>query len=214
MGLWDGLKEILRQGIVFFFNLTDSYGVAIILLTIAIRLVLLPFTFSQMRATQRMQALQPEINRLQQKYKNEPRKLNEETLKLWQKNKVNPMSGCLPLLIQMPFFVAFFQVLDKFSYLPGKEGFLWLPHLGKMDPLYIIPVLVGATTFWQTKISTPNSNDPTQRSMLIVMPVLLAWMTARFASGLGVYWLATTLFSIVQQYLTPKAPLRKGEAGS
>jgi len=207
------LTDIMWQGLEFFFRLTGSYGLAIIFLTLVVRVVLLPFTFSQMRSIRRMQELQPEIKKIQEKYKKDPQRLNQETMALWRKNKVNPLSGCLPLLLQFPFLIALFRVLQFYDYAAAAQ-FLWIQNLGAPDSTYILPILAAVTTFWQSRISTmpTGSGDSSQRTMLYIMPLFIAWISTRYAAGLSVYWVMSNVFAIVQQYLTPS--LKASPAGS
>jgi len=209
--LWAWLLEVMRQSLEFFFNLTGSNGLAIILMTVVIRIILLPLTFSQTRSMQKIQELQPELKNIQQKYKNDPQRANRETVELWKKHKVNPMAGCLPLLLQFPILIALYQVLRVFEY-PGSPRFLWIPDLAAPDKV-VLPILAAVTTYWQTKITT-TGNDPSQKSMLIFMPLLVGWFAMSFPAGLSLYWVVSNLFGIAQQYAMPKGLLRKGEASS
>lgn len=208
------LTGIMREGMNTFFQWSGSYGVAIILLTILIRVVLVPFTLSQMRMTRKMQELQPELKRLQEKFKKDPQRLNQETMALWKRARVNPLSGCLPLLLQFPFLIALFNVLQQFNY-AAQPSFLWLADLSKADGTYLLPILAAVTTWWQSKITAmPGQNDPTQRTMTVAMPLMIGWMATRFASGLSLYWVVSNLLGVVQQYLMVRPAPRpaKGEA--
>lgn len=207
------LTDLMRQGMDLFYSFTGGYAIAIILLTVAVRVVLLPFTISQIRATQKMQELQPKIKEIQKKYKNDPQRINRETMELWKKHKVNPLAGCLPLLLQFPFLIAFFQVLQSYEYV-GPAGFLWVSHLARPDPIGL-PVLAAVTTWWQMKITpTGGGAEGSQRMMAMTMPILIGWMSTKFASGLALYWVVSNLFSIAQQYLsTGKRVAAKGESG-
>jgi YidC/Oxa1 family membrane protein insertase len=136
------LIDIMRQGMDFFFQLTGNYGVAIIFLTLIIKLITLPLTFSQTKQMKKMQDLQPKIKAIQEKHKNSPEKANKETMALWKENKVNPASGCLPLLLQLPFFIAFFNVINNYVYI-GSTQFLWIQDITMPDPYYIMPISGG-----------------------------------------------------------------------
>lgn len=186
--------------------MTNSYGLAIILLTIGIRLALWPLTYSQAVSMRKMQKLQPQIEKLNQKYKNNREKLNEETMKLWKENGVNPAAGCLPVFVQLPFLYAIFVLLRNYEF-ETNASFLWIPSLAQPDPLYILPVLAGLATFWQSKITMVpgnSANQATQQMLLYFMPVFIAWITIQFPAGLGLYWFITSLFSVGQQYFIPK----------
>ncbi|MEW6724987.1 MAG: YidC/Oxa1 family membrane protein insertase [Bacillota bacterium] len=200
------LGSIMEAGLRFFYGIIPNWSVAIILLTIAIRVVLLPLTVSQMRSSQIMAKLQPKIKEIQEKYKKDPTRLNLETQNLWRENKVNPFSGCLLTLIQFPFLIAFFQMLRGFDF--GGAGFLWVKNLAQPDP-YVLPILAAVTSYWQMKVATP-SQDPSTRWMNFMFPVLIGWMSRSFAAGLTLYWVVSNLFTVAQQFVMP-APVRKTE---
>lgn len=190
-----------------------SYGLAIIALTFLIRVVILPLTASQTRAMKKMQELQPEVQKLQKKHKKDPQRLNQETMALWREHKVNPLSGCLPVLIQLPVLWAFFTVLRDFDF-RGDPGFLWIADLSVPDALYVLPVLAGLTTFWQTRMTTPTAAEGTQRMMLYFMPAFLGWLSMQFPAGLALYWVASNVFSIGQQYYLDWADRRDTAEGA
>ncbi len=203
------IADFLNIILTFFYNLTGNYGVAIILLTILTRIVTLPLTNKQMASAKAMQELQPEIKKLQEKYKNDKNKLNEETMELWKKHKVNPAAGCLPLIVQFPILIAIFQLLQDPSRLEAagivNTQFLFL-NMTLPDPTYILPVLAGATTFLQQKLMM---TDKSQQAMLYVMPVMLLVFSIRFQAGLVLYWVVGNLLSIGHHYLLNK-PAAKG----
>ena len=146
-----------------------------------------------------MQAIQPEMQKIQKKYKNDPQKLREEMGKLYKENGASPLSGCLPLLIQMPFLISIYYALQGFSYDPAHESFLWLESLAVPDETYILPILSAASTFiisWQT---TPKDAPSNQKTMLLMMPVMIGWMSLNFPSGLVIYWIVCNLYQLVQQ---------------
>ncbi|GAB6877384.1 YidC/Oxa1 family membrane protein insertase [Thermaerobacter litoralis] len=210
--LWQWFVAVIERGLEWSRAATGSAGLSIILFTVLVRLVLLPLTFSQMRSMQRMQALQPEVERIQKKYKNNPQKANEAIMKLWRENNVNPASGCLPLLIQFPILYALFLALRTFS----SGSFLWIPDLRHPDPFFVLPILAGVTTYFQMKTSMTTA-QPQQRTMLILMPAMLTFFAWSFPAGLALYWVTSNLFSIVQQVLMNRqpapAPAGKGKAG-
>lgn len=199
------LSDLMVFVLNYFYDLTSSYGISIILLTLVIKFILFPLMHTQTKSMGAMQAIQPKIKGLQEKYKSDPKKLNQEMAKLYKENKVNPAAGCLPLLIQLPFLFALFKVLQTYSYDIDKAGFLWLSNLGNPDPYYILPVLVGVTTYLQQKL-TPGANQggQSQKTMLMMMPLLIGFMSMRFPAGLSLYWAVSNLFTIVQTYLMVK----------
>lgn len=140
-----------------FNDLIGSYGLSILIVTVIIRLLLLPLTIKQMKSSKAMQALQPELKKLQEKYKNNQQKLQEETMKLFQKHNVNPMSGCLPLMIQLPVLIAFYQAIMRNEHI-AQSDFLWM-QLGQADPWLVLPILAALTTYLQS-VATGMGNNP------------------------------------------------------
>nr|MBO2477214.1 hypothetical protein [Bacillota bacterium] len=208
MRLIEFFEGILLQLLVFFADLTKSSGLAIILLTIFIRLVLYPLTLSQSKSLAAMRELQPKMEELQRKYKDKPQEYQRKLMELYQEHKINPLGGCLPVLVQLPFLWALFRVLQDFP-LEQRQFLLW--DLAEKDPFYILPVLSGVTTYAQMRMTA--TGDPTQRAMLLIMPVFLMWISAQFDAGLVLYWVVSNLFSIGQQYLINKqlAAAKKGD---
>ena len=203
------LQGIMKQIMDFFYSYTNSYGVAIILITVLIKLILVPFSFMQINSMKKMQELAPMQKKLQEKYKNDKERLNMEIMKLYQDNKVNPMGGCLPLFIQFPFIIALFRLLQTYNF--GDAGFLWIKSLSKPDSTYILPLLAAGTTYLQTKLATPPGQDNPNASMNIIMPLLIGWMSLKFASGLALYWVVSNIMQILQQLLfaRPQLPSRR-----
>lgn len=193
------LSDLMAQGIEFFFALTGNYGLAIIMLTVIIRVVLLPLTQMQVRSMRKMREISPQLEELNKKYKGNQQKLNEETVALWRKHKINPMAGCLPLLLQFPFLIALFRLLHEYPY-QGAASFLWLEHLGRPDPYYILPVLAAVTTYFQSKVASGGPQEGAQQTMLYAMPVMIGWFSTRFASGLSLYWVIGNVFGIAEHY--------------
>lgn len=230
--LWSSLGDIFANMIVFFYSFTHNYGIAIILMTVIIRVILYPLMQKQMVSMREMQKIQPLMKEVQAKYKNDKERLNKELMALYKEHKVNPMSGCLPLLIQMPILILLFQVLREFKgkiyeVYQGFPGFLpfWLKDLSLPDQLIhlpgdgifgiqyigIMPLLIGASMFYQQKMTTATSpskdggsSEQTQKMMTVMMPLLIAFMSFSLPSGLTLYWLTSTLLGIGQQYLINK----------
>ncbi|MDN5325329.1 MAG: YidC/Oxa1 family rane protein insertase [Moorella sp. (in: firmicutes)] len=212
------LVDFLSQSIQFLYNITKAvgipnYGLAIILFTIAVKVILYPLTYRQLRSMRRMQELQPKIQELQKKYKNNPQKAQQAMMELYQKEKVNPLGGCLPLLIQMPILYALFSSLRSFfnpalnpTVNMAHANFLWISNLGQPDP-YILPVLVAIGTFFQQKVSmVSGGQDQTQKTMLFVMPLIIGWMSRNFSAGLSLYWVTFSLMGILEQWLARRQP--------
>ena len=201
------LADLLSAGITAFHAWTGNYGLAIILLTVFVRVVLLPLTWSGARSMAHMQALGPEIEELRKRYKNDPQKLNQAQVELWRQHKVNPLSGCLSVIVEFPIVIALFQVLRDYQY-TGAAGFLWVPNLSLPDPLHILPVLAAAATYWQARISTPPSTGGNETMTLVSLamgPAMMLYFTWKYSAGLGLYWTVSTILRAMQQYLIPRA---------
>lgn len=203
------LVDIMKQLMDFMFLYTKSYGLAIIGITILIKIVLLPFSLQQFHSMKKMQEIAPLQKKLQEKYKNDKEKLNREIMKLYQENKVNPMGGCLPLLIQFPFIIALFRLLQTYNF--GRAGFLWIKDLGLPDTTYILPILAAVTTYITSKTATPPNTENPNNSMNIVMSIFIGWMSVKFASGLALYWVVSNIVQILQQLIImrPPAPVKE-----
>lgn len=210
----------MQQMLTWFLEVTGSYGLAIILLTVAVRVVILPLTIYQTKAMKKMQEVQPLMKEIQEKYKDQPEKMNQEMMALYKNFGVNPFSGCLPLLIQMPFLYAIFAVLQNFK--PADLGFaanfLWMADLGVKDPTYILPILTVASMFLQSWL-TMAGNDQNQKIMMYLMPLMFGYITFNMPAGVVLYWVISTVFGLVQQAIYPgfprfKAAGAKGEAGA
>lgn len=186
-----------------FYGLTHSYGLAIILLTVAVRIVIIPLYHGQLRYMRKMQELQPEMKRLQAKYKGEPQKLNQEMMDLYKRVGTNPLSGCLPMVVQLPILYALYDGLIRFHWV-GSTAFLWIPNLAHPDPIYILPVLVAGTTLWQTLVTMPRGTVEKSQQLItyVMMPALLLYVSLRYASALSLYWVVAALFTIAQSYIS------------
>ncbi len=182
-------------------SFTRSYGWAIIILTIIIKIVLYPLTLKSFKSMKELQKIQPLMKEVQQKYKGDKQKLNQELMKLYSEHKINPMGGCLPMLLQIPILFALYKVFYQaieLRHTPFHIVGTWLPDLSAMDPYYITPVLMGASQFVMQKM-TPTAGDPMQQKMMLIMPVIFTFMFLSFPSGLVIYWLISNVLSIAQQ---------------
>jgi len=203
--LWQAFVSWFSDVINLMYNLTvkigvPSYGLAIIFMTLAIKLVLFPLTQKQLKSMRTMQEIQPKIKILQERYGDNKAKFNEEVMKLYQRYNVNPLGGCLPLLIQMPILIAFYQSLFNFKFVESSHaGFLWIPNIGEPDPYYLLAVIAALTTYIQSKLSMTQSNDTSQKMMLYIMPVMIAFMAIKMPAGLPLYWVIFNILSIAQQ---------------
>lgn len=200
----DFLSNIMQTALTFFYNLTKSagfpsYGIAIIFLTVAIKMALYPLTVKQVKSMKAMQELQPKLKELQEKYKGNPEKLQKEMGNLYKEAGVNPLSGCLPLLVQMPFLIAIFFAIRDFHYEEQYQSFLWLSNLAQPDPTYILPVLSAATTWIQSK-QTMTEATQQNKMMLIFMPLFIGYISLTFPGGLVLYWVVSNVIQIAQQW--------------
>lgn len=187
----------------FFYKFMGNYGWAIVLLTIIIRIPFTPLMTKSQKAMKKMQELQPKIAELREKYKKDPQKMQKELMGLYKKHKVNPMGGCLPILLQIPVFIALYNVLLKAIELRGAPFVWWIKDLSAKDPYYILPIVMGLTMVIQQKM-TPSSMDPMQAKMMMILPIVFTFMFLTFPSGLVLYWLVNNIFGIVQQYYVNK----------
>ncbi|HVB10361.1 MAG TPA: YidC/Oxa1 family membrane protein insertase [Bacillota bacterium] len=209
MAAWTALLNAFTAWIEWTHGLVGSYGLAIVIVTIIIRAALWPLTQAQVRSMRRMQELQPEVQRLQTKFKGDRERLNQETMRLWRENHVNPTSGCLPMILQLPILWAIYRVLEGFHY-TGPTGFLWLKSLSVQDPTFVLPIVGGLTTYWQTRISTVQQNNPQGQMMTYIMPLFIAYIFWRLPAGVAVYWVISNLFSVAQQYAVGGPPRPRG----
>jgi YidC/Oxa1 family membrane protein insertase len=189
-----------------------SYGLAIIAITIVIKLLFWPLTQASTRSMKRMQALQPQMKAIQEKYKEDPAKMNKKVMEFMKENKVSPLGGCLPLLLQIPVFIGFFQMVQSAIELRGAS-FLWVCDLSRPDTLFVIPginfnvnplpLLMGGTMLWQASLTPPSPGmDPAQQKIMKYMPLIFLFMLYNYSAGLTLYWTVQNLLSIAQMKLT------------
>jgi len=215
---WPGISHIakaLLYVLVFFNKYINNYGVSIILLTILVKILFWPLTHKSYKSMKEMQKLQPIMAKIREKYKNDKQKMNTEMMSLYKTYKVNPLSGCLPMLIQLPVFFALFRVLGSSIELRHAPFMLWINDLSAPDRLFNFPfsiplmapphgipvltLLMGASMFLQQKM-TPTPGDPAQAKMMMFLPIIFTFMFINFPSGLVLYWLINNVLSIGQQY--------------
>ncbi len=219
------LEGFISQLIQFFYQVSlnlgvASYGLAIILFTITIKLILVPLTLKQARAMKVMQELQPKMQEIQKKYKNNPQKSQQLIMELYKENNANPFSGCWPILIQMPILFALFRALRVFfdpvhapAYVNLQHaGFLWIQNLGNPDP-YILPVLVAVGTFLQQKLTAGAAmqQNPNQKMLLYFMPLFIGWISRTFPAALALYWLMYSIGGIAEQWIIRRPSNKKEE---
>jgi YidC/Oxa1 family membrane protein insertase len=204
--IFSPIESLLRFVLESLFAITSaagfaSYGWAIILLTIIVKMALYPLTVKQVKSMKAMQELSPKMKKIQEKYKDNPQVMQQKIGALYKDAGVNPLAGCLPLLIQMPILMGMYYSLYNFSYpTPESAYFLWMTSMSDPDPLYILPVLSALTTFLQQKMTTTDSNNPQMKMMMFIMPLFIGWISINFPSGLVLYWVTMNVVQIVQQW--------------
>jgi YidC/Oxa1 family membrane protein insertase len=191
-------------------NVVANYGWAIILLTIVIKIILLPLTHNSMKSMKRMQELNPKVQSIRDKYRTKlkdkqgkpnlevQRKMNDEVMAVYKTAGVNPVGGCIPMLLQMPILFAFFNLLTAAVELRNAPWMLWILDLSSKDPYYVLPIVMGATQWLQVRMA-PQSGDPMQRRMFELMPIIMTVMFIGVPSGLVLYWLTNNVLTILQQ---------------
>lgn len=197
--------------------LGGNYGWGIIGVTVLVRLVLLPLMIKQTKSTKAMQAIQPEMQALKEKYASKDavtqQKLQQETMALFQKHGVNPLAGCLPLLIQMPILIGIYHAIMRTTAI-AEDSFLWF-DLGDKDPYFILPLVAGVTTFLQQKMMMAGQeNNPQMAMMLWLMPIMIVVFAINFPAALSLYWVVGNIFMIVQTYFIKGPDLKKNATGN
>ncbi|MFT4416908.1 YidC family membrane integrase SpoIIIJ [Fredinandcohnia humi] len=217
-GVWNKYFVYPLSWLITYFAelLGESYGLAIIVVTLLIRFVLLPLMIKQTKSSKAMQAIQPELQKLREKYSSKDQatqqKLQQETMQLFQKHGVNPLAGCFPLLIQMPILIGFYHAIMRTREI-AEHNFLWF-DLGEADPFYILPLVAGVTTFIQQKITMIGmENNPQMTMMLWLMPIMIVVFAISFPAALSLYWVVGNIFMIVQTLLI-KGPDLKAASGN
>ena len=193
----------LLISIKFLDSYVHNYGIAIIILTILIKIIFWPLGNKSYKSMKEMQKLQPKIAELREKYKNDKAKLSQETMALYKTHKVNPLGGCLPMVIQIPVFFGLYKALMYSIELRHAPFCWWIQDLSAKDPYYITPIIMGATMLIQQKMS-PSMGDPMQQKIMMLMPVVFTFLFVSFPSGLVIYWLFQNVLSIGQQYYINK----------
>lgn len=199
-GWFDVLAKPMYWILEMFFRWTSNWGWAIIMLTVLAKVILYPLSHKGFKSMQKLQKLQPHMKRIQEAYKGDREKMNQEMLTLYREHKVNPLGGCMPMVIQIPIFFALYKVLLESIELKGADFILWIHDLSLKDPYYVTPVLMGGTMLLQQWMP-PAVGDPMQRKIMMFMPVIFTVMFLSFPAGLVLYWLVNNILSIAQQWL-------------
>lgn len=212
--LFSPIVDVLGVVLLYFHNtLGAPWWLSIALLTVVIRTLLFPLTVKQVKSMRAMQDLKPEMDRIRAQYRDNRQKQQEETMKLYQERKVNPLGGCLPILVQMPIFIGIFYVIREFGgyrigdrVVPPKfesfheGGILWFQNLSAPDPLYLLPVISALTMLAATEITAKNV-DPQQRWLMRLLPIGITVFLFNFPAGLFVYWITSNLVTLAQNYI-------------
>ncbi|MGE4469317.1 MAG: membrane protein insertase YidC [Desulfovibrio sp.] len=206
-GWFDFIAKPLLLFLVWLHQYVGNWGVAIIILTVIIKLIFWPLSQRSYKSMEQMKKIQPMAQKLREKYKDDKQRLNQETMQLYKTYKVNPAGGCLPMLVQIPVFFGLYKALlgaielrhaGFIDTLPFTD-MVWLADLSAKDPYYITPLIMGATMFLQ-QLMTPTTGDPTQKKIMYIMPVVFTFLFLQFPAGLVVYWLCNNVLSIAQQW--------------
>ncbi len=206
-GWFSVIARPLMAMLNFFYSYVGNYGVAIILLTLVIKIVLWPLSYKSYKSMEQMKKLQPMMAKLKEKHGDDKEALNKEMMQLYKTYKVNPAGGCLPILVQIPVFFGLYQgllnatALRHAAFIPHIPftDIVWLADLSSKDPYFITPLIMGGTMFLQ-QLMTPAAGDPTQQKIMLIMPVVFTFLFLSFPSGLVIYWLANNVISIAQQW--------------
>jgi YidC/Oxa1 family membrane protein insertase len=216
VGLWgfDWLGQLMAAALRFLFSFTNSWGIAIILFTLLIRLLLHPLNKKQMDSMKGMQAIQPELQKLQKQYKSDPQTLNAKSMELYKERGVNPAAGCLPLLIQMPILIALFESIRGLAELKDAS-FLWLPSLTQTGDMVLVMATAAVTlaqTYIQQKLTPSAAGN--QSIMLYMMPLMIIFIGRGLPAGVLLYWFTSTSVMAIQQFFIykDKEPVAKGGA--
>jgi len=203
-GFFSPLAKLANSALVYFYKLTGNYGAAIIILSLLIQLILTPLSFKSYKAMAVMKKIQPEMKSIQDRYKDDPQRMNQEIMGLYKRHGTNPLGGCLPMLLQIPVFFSLFTALRNSWNLNGAHFIFWIKDLSAKDPYYVLPLIMGGVMFLQQHMN-PQTSDPSQAAMMKWMPVIFTFMFLSFPSGLVLYWLINSTWGFAQSmYLQKK----------
>lgn len=203
-GIWSVIALPMLRGLQLFYSYLQNWGLAIIFLTILIRLAMFPLQHSSFKSMKKMQVLQPELKKIKEKYKDDQRKQQEETMALFKKHGANPVGGCLPLFLQMPIFFAFYRMLYNSVELVDAPFYLWIQDLSERDPYYILPALVGGAMYFSMKLNPQTSMDPAQQKIMKFMPLMFSAFLFTLPAGLNLYIFVSTIVGMAQQIFVYK----------
>ncbi len=204
-GWFTFLSRPFFKVMVWIHDYVGNWGWAIVLFTILVKLILFPLSYKGMMSMNKMKELAPKMKELKEKYKGDPAKLNQQTMALYKKHGANPMGGCLPMLLQIPVFFALYRVLLNADELQGAPWIGWITNLADKDPIYVLPVLMGASMWLMQKLQPSTMTDPMQQKIFQWFPVIMTFFFLTFPAGLVLYWLTNNLLSIGQQLIINRA---------
>ena len=199
LGWFSAVAKPLLYCLKYFYRYVHNYGVAIIILTLIIKMLFYPLTFKSYKSMKEMQKIQPKMAELKEKYKNDRDAMNRAVMELYKTHKVNPLGGCLPMLVQMPIFIALYRALMSSIELRHAPFMLWIQDLSAKDPYYVTPIIMGVTMVIQQKMTPSSGMDPAQAKMMMMLPVVFTVMFINMPAGLVVYWLVNNILTIAQQ---------------
>jgi YidC/Oxa1 family membrane protein insertase len=203
-GIWKIIALPILRGLQFFYTLFPNYGISIILLTILIRTLTFPLQYKSFKSMKKMQTIQPELKALKDKFKDDPQRQQKETMALFKKAGANPIGGCLPMLLQMPVFFAFYKVLYSAVELVDAPFIFWITDLSVKDHFFVLPVLMSIAMFLNTKLTPTTSIDPAQQKIMLFMPVIFGFMMKDLPAGLTLYIFISTMMGMLQQLFVYK----------
>ena len=211
------LTEVIEYGMITviskpLFKLLDwlhtyvgNWGWAIVLVTLLLKLLLFPLSYKGMMSMQKLKDLAPQMKEIKEKYAKDPQKMNAKMMEMYKKEGANPMGGCLPMILQIPIFFAIYRVLLNSVELQGAEWMLWIHDLSLQDPIYVLPLLMGASMWYQQKLTPNTMTDPMQQKIFQFLPVVMTLFFLTFPAGLVLYWLTNNVFTIGQQFVINNA---------
>jgi YidC/Oxa1 family membrane protein insertase len=199
LGWFTAVAKPLLYSLKFLYRYVHNYGIAIIIITVIIKILFYPLTYKSYKSMKDMQKIQPKMALLKEKHKNDKDAMNKAVMELYKTNKVNPLGGCLPMLIQMPIFIALYRALMTSIELRHAPFMLWIYDLSTKDPYYVTPIIMGATMFIQQKMTPNTSMDPAQAKMMMALPLVFTVMFINMPAGLVLYWFVNNILTIAQQ---------------
>jgi YidC/Oxa1 family membrane protein insertase len=204
-GFWGPISRVIMAILNFMYSLIRNYGFAIMIFALLIKAIFFPLSRQMVMSQHKMQKIQPELKKIQQKYKNDPQRLNQEMMHLYKTYKVNPLSGCLPLLVQMPIFFALFRTLTTAIEFRQASFIFWITDLSLRDPYYVLPISMGVMMLVQSLTTTV---DPRQRLMVLFMPIFMVWIFLSLPSGLQLYWFSYNILTLIEHFIVRRGGLR------